>query len=567
VDHGEYHYGWRDIAEINPVPAAVRGLIAAAAWTAALSGPCQAAVELTAVPPSARWPGSTEPQALRLACSQAVGELEQLFARDGLPFRQDLVRRADGRACHVFYRPTLPGFRATPDDDPITEILFDSDPLLYLATRRNHGEPLGAMREVLSRIRRPLDVGILIHRVHDASAYEAATRRNFAGTPHRITLLDRGVERNFWWVQDYLKSGTSARGRTILVPYRIFEGSPETAAAFEPLLARLSRQDRVVRSRLSWEGGDLQFTRDPRDARRLVLYYGTFAKPYWAETLTQGEFEYVLSLEFGADRAVDLSGLAPHVDYFVSFLPREKAALVSVPMSGDLGIARAAADALLARFGRRAPATLVELRRSLSPPDPDLSRARALLERARQEQPDWAFGTDPGVPERMKSLVARACPEERDCFSAANQLRMVDTDPASFEEWIHAVQYARDEGAIMTAHLDLVESQLDRIPEDLRRRTVEKLAELEAMGFRVIRIPAFRVDLRGRRDWPGISYVNGLVVDEQIFLPRFGLGEVEDKLFREVGAQLPRGYSIVPIDAQRVLIRNGGLHCLAGLVR
>ena len=61
------------------------------------------------------------------------------------------------------------------------------------------------------------------------------------------------------------------------------------------------------------------------------------------------------------------------------------------------------------------------------------------------------------------------------------------------------------------------------------------------MGFQVIRVPAFRVDLNGRRDWPGISYVNALVVDQQIFVPRFGLGAVEDGLFREMGAQLPGG--------------------------
>jgi len=540
----------------------------AALGVAAAPSPCGAEVELTIVPPSARWVGATEPQALRLACSRVPGELEAFFAREELPFRPDLVRRADGMACHVFYRPTVRGFRAAPDDDPLTEILFDTDPLLYLAaTPHSRGEPVGAMREVLRRTRRPLQVGILFHRVHDDAAYERATARNFGDTPHRVTLLDRGVERNFWWVQDYLKSGNSARGPTILVPWRIFEGSPETGEVFEPLLSRLSRQERVVRSRLSWEGGDLQFTRDPRDARRLVLYYGLSAKPYWAETLTAREFEYVLSLEFGADRAVDLGGLAPHVDYFVSFLPREKTALVSVPVSGDLRVARAAVEALLALFGDREPKSLVELRELLSSPDPDRRRVRHSLERARQQQPDWQLGVDPGLAERMRSLVAAACPDGKDCFSPDHQLRMLEADPASFEAWIHATQSARYAPVLMRAHLDLVEGQLDPVPEGHRRRTLEKTAELAEMGFRVIRVPAFRVDLNGKRDWPGISYVNALVVDQQIFVPRFGLGAVEDGLFREMGAQLPAGYSVVPIEAQQVLIRNGGLHCLAGLVR
>ena len=535
---------------------------------AATPGPCPADVTLEAVPPSLRWTDAVEPGALRLACAPGEPELAALFEREGLPFRADLLRREPGKVCHLFFRPTVPGFRASPDDDPLTGILFDADPLLYLAaTSRNRGEPLGAMREVLGRIHRPLDVGVLIHRVHDASVYDRATRLSFAGTPHRIRLLERGAERNFWWVQDYVKPGVSGRGPTLLVPRRIFEGDPGNADAFEPLLAELCRQGRAVRSQLSWEGGDLQLTRDPRDARRLVLYYGTFAKPYWAETLTPGEFAYALSLELGADRAVDLGGLAPHVDYFTLFLPRARAALVSVPVAGDFDVARAAVDALRAEFGDRAPAVLADLRRSLSAPGPDPRRVRELVERAREEQGQWAFRTDSGLAERTKALVARACPDGRDCFSASSQLRMVEADPAAFEDWVHAVQRAREEQAITTAHLDLVESQLDPVPDELRRRTEEKAAELEAIGFRVIRVPAFRVDLRVRRTWPGVSYVNGLVVDEQVFLPRFGLGDVEERIFRDVGSQLPWGYSVVPIDAQRVLVRNGGLHCLAGLVR
>ena len=87
----------------------------------------------------------------------------------------------------------------------------------------------------------------------------------------------------------------------------------------------------------------------------------------------------------------------------------------------------------------------------------------------------------------------------------------------------------------------MVEGQLEPVPETVRRRALEKVGELEAMGFRVVRVPAFRVDLNGPRDWPGISYVNALVVDQQVFVPRFGLGEVEDRLLRDVGAQLPRG--------------------------
>lgn len=533
----------------------------------AVHGPARAEVEINPVPPSTRWPASTSPGALQRACSPTGRELEEFFGRERLPFRNDLIQGPPGRVCHLLYRPSAPGFRAAPDDDPITQVLLDSDPLLYLATARNHGEPVGAMREVLRSIRRPLDVRILIHAAGDDAVYEEATARSFGSTPHRVTLVERGVERSFWWVQDYLKSGKSPAGPTILIPHRLFEGSSTTSELFEPLLARLARQERAVRSRLSWEGGDLQFTRDPRDPRRLVLYYGNFAKDYWGEALTQAEFEYVLGLEFGADRAVDLSGLAPHVDYFVSFLPRARTALVSLPVSGDVAVARAAANALSTQFGNREPSALAELRHRLSAPTPDMPGVREAVKRARRQQPDWALSTDPGLPDRMNSLMARLCPERKDCFSPARRLPMVAADRDLFETWVYAVQRSRDEQAIIGAHLDLVESQVDPVPEDYRRRALDKVTELERTGLRVIRVPAYRVDLRSQRSWPGISYVNGLVVDQQIFLPRFGLGEVEDMVFRDLGRELPPGYSIVAVEAQRALIRNGGLHCLAGLVR
>jgi hypothetical protein len=496
-----------------------------------------------------------------------VEDLEVFFRREGLPLRRDLVR-AGPEACHVFYRPTVPGFRASPDDDPLREILFDADALLYLATARvNRGESLGAMTDVLRRIPRPLEVGVLFHRVHAEAAYERATTRAFGDTPHRVRLLDRGVERSFWWVQDYVKAGTSGQGETILVPHRLFEGRPENADVYDPLLERLSKDDRVARSKLSWEGGDLQFTRDPHDPGKLVLYYGSFVTPYWGESLSPEEFEYVLTLEFGADRAVDLGGLAPHVDYLVSFLPGARTALVSVPRSGDLDLARAVVENLLARLAGGEPQALLDLREVLSSPEPAPAGIGRLVQLARQRQGGWSFAVDDGLFERTQDLVARVCPDREDCFGAEDQVRLAEADPGLFEEWIHAVQHARDEQAIVTAHLDLLESQIETIPDELLRRTDAKIAELEDLGFGVIRVPAYRVNLKKERDWPGISYVNALVVDDQVYVPRFGLGEAEDGIFRLVQAQLPPGYSIVPIDAQRVLIRNGGLHCLAGLIR
>jgi hypothetical protein len=546
----------------------------ASCWLAAVVGlalcpdPCAADVVLELVPASPRFSDAAEPGALQRACSEGRAELQAFFRRDGLPFRDDLVQRVGGKECHIHYRPTVPGFRAAPEDDPITELVFDAEPLLYLATGPDSGgDAVGAMTDVLRRARRPLEAGILMHGAHDSPPFEKATLARFGATPHRITLLDRGAERNFWWVQDAFKFGHAPRGPTLLVPRRLFEGRPENGEATAALVAGLCRQDRAVRSRLSWEGGDLQFTRDPRDPQGLVLFHGGSARPYWAEALTQAELEYVLALEFGADQVVDLGGLAPHVDYFAAFLPRDKTVLVSLPVSGDAAIARAAVDALSREIREREPPSLAELRRLLSTAPPEWRGALSVLERTRREQTGWTLGVDPGLPERMKTLVARVCPGQEDCFSPEHRRQLVEADPDAFAAWVHAVERSRDEQATIAAHLDLVMSQAELVSEDHLRRAREKIAELERIGFRVVTVPAYRVDLRSKRDWPGISYVNSLVVDDQIFVPRFGLGEAENQVFRDLGTRLPPGYTIIPIDAQRALVRNGGLHCLAGIVR
>ena len=533
-----------------------------------VAAPAFATVRLEPVPASARWPDAVEPGALRLACGGDEPELAAWFAREAVAFRAELVRRVGGTVCHILYRPTLEGFRASPDDEPVSELLFDTDPLLYLATpERNPGDALGAMREVLRRFGRPLAVDVLVHRVHDPRAYDEATARHFGGTPHRFTVVERGVERTFWWVQDYVKAGRSPRGPRILVPRRIFESSAQTAAEFAPLVVTLLRQERVARSRLSWEGGDLQFTRDPRDPSRLVLYCGGFAKPYWAEALTQAEYEHVLALEFGADRVVDLGGVFPHVDYFAAFLPGARVALVSEAVSGDVGLARAAADALAARLAGRPPAALSALRDALAATGFDLARARAALARARSEQATWRLAVDPSLPERMRALVSLACPFGEECLSPAGQLRLLAADQTTFGDWVEATQAARAEPAVVAAHLDLVGGQLEPVPDAEARRTLSGTGALERLGFRVVRMPSYRVDSGAARGWPGVSHVNALVLDRTVFVPRFGLGAVEERMFRAVGAQLPAGYSLVAVDAQQVLIRNGGLHCLAGLVR
>ena len=75
-----------------------------------------------------------------------------------------------------------------------------------------------------------------------------------------------------------------------------------------------------------------------------MLVYRDAARGYGGEHLDDDEYEYVLKREFGADSAIDLSEIVPHVDYFVSFLPAARTALVAQPLIGSREVAHAAAS-------------------------------------------------------------------------------------------------------------------------------------------------------------------------------------------------------------------------------
>jgi hypothetical protein len=151
----------------------------------------------------------------------------------------------------------------------------------------------------------------------------------------------------------------------------------------------------------------------------------------------------------------------------VAFLPGASTALVSVPRSGDLDLARAVVERLLARYPGDAPRTLLELKEALASPNPSPGDIARLVRRARGEQGGWSFAVDEELFERTKALVARVCPDREDCFTPADHVRLAEADPDLFEEWIHGVQLARDEQSIVTAHLDLLESQIEMIPEEI----------------------------------------------------------------------------------------------------
>ena len=99
------------------------------------------------------------------------------------------------------------------------------------------------------------------------------------------------------------------------------------------------------------------------------------------------------------------------------------------------------------------------------------------------------------------------------------------------------------------------------------RRIAAKVAEIEALGFSVVRVPRFGRDQNDSTSWAGLGYANSLLVDDVLYVPMFGLGAVETGIVTELDAALPDAYRVVPVFAQHMLLHSGGVHCTVAIVR
>ncbi len=524
------------------------------------------------IPPVEEFPDAAAPNALRLACAPTSDVLAAFFRQQSLPFDRTLLRRAGDGVCHIWYEPTLRGYRADPDDYAIKELYADFNLMNFLALRDlPFGDSLDILKSVAETSDAPIQLTIGLAKGHPPTLYECALSFHFGDTNASVQVCDNGGEGANPWAQDYLKSGHVGADSRILVTRRLYEGDARYATAFQPLLGSFD-DDRFVRSQLAWEGGDLQFVLHPRDSSRLVMLYGHSAWGYWGRDLSPAEYAYVLKVEFGADDLVDVGGLATHVDYFVSFIPQAGIALVSKPVQGNHELAAAAVDLLRRTFGDGRRLELLDLARALEFPARLFRERRqevkAALWSARGHSEEWPHRVNLRLQGRILDYVSENCSEDpSECFSAQGQLRLLQEEPELLRDWLSAALEDQDRRRLAVSLLPTLESQLPGFKVQNSRKFERKVEEIKALGFRVIRVPRIPGDPEIDVPWAGVSYVNSLVIGHQVFVPTFGFGLVEERFLAELQAELPRPYQVVPIYARHLMLNNGGVHCAVGIVR
>jgi hypothetical protein len=530
-------------------------------------------IQVRPISPDGHFQDSTATEALNFACASDPTQLRVFFEAQALPFKLDLVRKIKGKKCHIYYQATIQGFRADPDDFPVERLMFDYATIRFLAQESFlFGDTLDIIRSVSNQLELPPTFHITLQGLNTDRLFDKVKTLYFGNKADQVSLKSRRGDSHVAWAQDYVKSGRVETERLVLVPHQIYEGKSESAEQFRGLLDTLLEDEEDFKSsHLSWEGGDLQFTLHPRDPKKLVLFYGNGAKDYWGKGLTPAEYAYVLKQEFGADLAVDLSDMAPHVDYFVSFLPAERIALVSEPLDSDLPVALDALRSLIKRFERTSspPKELLELLSLLVTQDGskkgEISR---LMDRIWEVQGEWSLGFDSAVMGRVSSYVSHSCSSETSqCLSLEGQIKLVHEDLPLLKDWVRVALDIKSERQLIVSHLAIIESQFAKPQKKRRKQLEEKIGLLEELGFRVVRVPRISGTSPIGAAWPGISYVNGLLIDKTFFVPKFGLGDSEDRLLKRLASQLPDSYTLVPVYSQHSLLHNGGIHCIAGILR
>ena len=195
--------------------------------------------------------------------------------------------------------------------------------------------------------------------------------------------------------------------------------------------------------------------------------------------------------------------------------------------------------------------------------------SRALSRARKEAREGWPRVEEPGLVERAARYIAGHCPHSpSECFEGESIDHLLETEPTLLRDWAQAALRNHTESLIDLRLLSLIESQLSRDPAPTQNLINAKVGELEELGFRVVRVPRLGgFDRSLDRPWAGVSYVNGLVVDRQLFVPRFGLGAAEERIFEDLDRALPAEYEVVPVPARHMLLNGGGVHCTVAIVR
>lgn len=506
------------------------------------------------------WPTATVEKFAFRVCSENRAEIETYLKNAGKPFQNSLVRKIENSFCHIVYQPSAEGFRAKPDFGSVQSLVIQADSKAFALNReRIWGDSFDVLR-TLQKLRPELPKTVIIDQQPGFSP---------AGSvPVKSETMS--------WTQDFLVSGKTAnKEHFVLLPHRIFEGDFAKGERFAPFLEEVSHKIPFAnrRSKLSWEGGDLVFLQIPNTDKTLLVYGHTFEK-YWAKELSSSEIEFVLKTEFGADEALDGKNLSAHVDYTV--LPLDgKRLLFRVPFHQNTKFICDVSGAALKDFKNNlkvTPPRLAELnnRACSSSQIGDLKDLVSLaIQEFNSNQSNWVVNRSlDEVKDEVLAAITRSCSlSDSTCiskllYSVEGLAKINSSNPRVVQASLNSAVDGISNTMRFASYFTLLEGQLLEMNVPFLQKLNLLREKLVKLGFQLIDVPS----PYSEASWAGLSHVNSLVVNKDLFIPSFGLPNFEALVKSEILRQAP-DLKVYAIPSLIQISSNGGVHCSVKAVR
>lgn len=508
--------------------------------------------------PAKPWPNSTVDKFASYACGNSESDVQEYLQKNNLPFLPKLVRKMDQAQCHLVYQASTKGFRAKADFGSAKSLVFNVSSF-----------PIEFEREQVWGD--SFDIWKSIHK----------TRPDIPQT----VFVDQPLSRNSFieinsevigWPQDYVVSGSTPNDNSfLLVTHQIFEGDFNNGERFVPFLNELQRKmpAKNQRSKLSWEGGDFVVLSLPKTNKTLLIYGDTITK-YWAENLTTDEIEFVLKTELGVDEVLDGQFLSSHVDYTVLPIDNQRI-LFRKPFTQNRQFICDLAAAMMRDFTTHLkvnPAKLSLLQTAACNPL-DRTDLKVLAEEAEQEflaqQKNWiANRSMENVESQLLEILSKNC-SMSDSACLAKLMTTLDgfkkvqaSSPKVAEAYLNSIVDGISNSRRFKAYFELLRGQFLKISETSLQRLESVRKKLIDFGFKIISVPS----PYNESSWAGVSYVNSLIVDKDLFIPSLGLGLSESSIRDEITSQAP-DIKIHLVPAWLQISNNGGVHCSVKAIR
>jgi hypothetical protein len=522
----------------------------------------EAAVNLVDIP-AAPWPSSAVPGFAKRVCSTEVKKIKDYLVNTSMPFQTDLVTNVGETYCHLYYQPSAPGFRAKADFGSAHSLVINVPPIpLTLGRSRIWGDSFDIFR-TLEKVRPDIRKIVLVE-----------SKQGLRPSANEILLSSEPLD----WTQDFLVTGGSPNSsRSTLIPHRIFEGNLEMGERFAPFLNEMIQKFPVpsARSKISWEGGDLVVLQKP-GTQETVLVYGDGVFSYWARDLKREEVEFILKSELGVDHIIDGSSLSSHVDYSILPIDQDRV-LLRTPFTRNIRFTCDLVDVMLEDFERNlklSPQKLGELKAAICAPNARFgSDILHLIQQAKDEfvqnEQNWIVNKSlDEFKDEMLTKIGEYC-DLNDSSCIQNLIETPDglsklthSNPRLAEAMLNSMVDGNSNRQRFAAYYDLLEGQTLTMSVGGIQRLLSVRRKLEEMGYKIINVPSPYHE----SGWAGLSYVNSLAVEKDLFLPSIGLRSFESALKSKLESDLG-DFKVHLIPSKIQVLKNGGIHCTVKAIR